>query len=75
MRNVWVNSQYAVLALTMLGQIAIGPNYYAGQGLWLVANLITFGRNFVLERPRADKVQGAFMLALTIVLMVSHAIV
>jgi hypothetical protein len=74
MRKIWVNSQYVVLALTMLGQIAIGSNYYVGQGLWLVANLITFGRNFVLERPRADKVQGGFMLALTIVLMVSHAI-
>lgn len=66
--------QYLVLALTIMGQVCIGIDYMLGQGLWLVANLITVGRNLGLERPRADKVQGVFMLALTCGLMVSHAI-
>lgn len=61
----WENVQYVVLFLTVVGQILIGINYFLGQGIWLLANAITVTRNVKLDRPRADKVQGWFMFALT----------
>lgn len=74
MSEQWEKVQYIVLALTVLGQVCIGASYYLGQGLWLVANAITVSRNIALDRPRADRVQGWFMLALTLGLMVSNYI-
>lgn len=61
----WETAQYLVLFLTVAGQVLIGVNYYWGQGAWLIANAITVTRNVKLERPKADKVQGWFMFALT----------
>lgn len=66
--------QYVVLALTIIGQVAIGVNYYAGQGIWLVSNIITVIRNIVLQRPRADKVWGWTMATLTFGLIVANII-
>lgn len=70
----WENAQYLVLFLTVVGQILIGANYYLGQGVWLVSNAITVSRNIKLDRPKADKVQGWFMFALTFGLIVTNAI-
>lgn len=71
----WERMQYVVLGLTIAGQVCIGVNYFLGQGLWLVANGITVCRNFKMHRPKADKVQGWFMLALTFGLIATNAIV
>lgn len=62
----WNRALYFVLALTILGQMTIGLSYLAGQGMWLVANLITVWRDVALDRPRADKVKDVCMLCLTI---------
>ena len=62
----WNRALYFVLALTILGQMTIGLSYLVGQGMWLVANLITVWRDFALDRPRADKVKDVCMLCLTI---------
>lgn len=70
----WETAQYLVLFLTVAGQVLIGVNYYWGQGAWLIANAITVTRNVKLERPRADKVQGWFMFALTCGLIVANVI-
>lgn len=69
------NVQYVVLFLTVVGQILIGVNYFLGQGTWLLANAITVTRNVKLDRPRADKVQGWFMFALTFGLIVANAFI
>lgn len=71
----WERSQYLVLILTIMGQVCIGANYFVGQGLWLIANAITVCRNSKMARPKADKVQGWFMLALTTGLIITNAIV
>lgn len=71
----WENVQYVVLFLTVVGQILIGVNYFLGQGTWLLANAITVTRNVKLDRPRADKVQGLFMFALTFGLIAANAFV
>ena len=70
----WETAQYLVLFLTVAGQVLIGVNYYWGQGAWLIANAITVTRNIKLERPKADKVQGWFMFALTCGLIVANII-
>lgn len=70
----WETAQYLVLFLTVAGQVLIGVNYYWGQGTWLIANAITVTRNVKLERPKADKVQGWFMFALTCGLIVANVI-
>lgn len=62
----WNRALYFVLALTILGQMTIGLSYLVGQGMWLVANLITVWRDVALDRPRADKVKDVCMLCLTI---------
>lgn len=71
-RTVWENLQYAVLALTIFGQITVGPAYLVGQGGWFVANVVAFVRDFALSRPTADKVKDAAMIALTLGLATAH---
>lgn len=71
----WENLQYTVLFLTVVGQVLIGVNYFLGQGTWLIANAITVTRNIKLERPKADKVQGWFMFALTFGLIAANAFI
>lgn len=64
-RKIWENIQYLGLALTIVGQIVIGPWWLLGQSLWEVANLISVSRDFALHRPTADKVKDICMTALT----------
>lgn len=71
----WENVQYFVLFLTVVGQILIGINYFLGQGTWLLTNAITVTRNIKLDRPKADKVQGWFMFALTFGLIAANAFI
>lgn len=70
----WENTQYGVLVLTVLGQILIGWNYFAGQSVWLLANGITVLRNAKLDRPHEDKNHGYFMFALTLGLIILNAV-
>lgn len=49
-------------------------NYFAGQGCWLVANLISVARCFVLHRPPADTVKESALTALTLGLIVYYAV-
>ena len=67
---VWENLQLLCLGLTIAGQILIS-NYIVGQSIWLVSNIICLARDFALNRPAADKVKNATMLALTATLCVN----
>ena len=71
----WENAQYAVLFLTIVGQVLIGVSYFLGQSTWLLANAITVTRNIKLDRPKADKVQGWFMFALTFGLIAANTFI
>lgn len=73
MVKLFENLQYLTLALTIAGQVLIGGNYFAGQGCWLVANLISVARCFVLHRPPADTVKESALTALTLGLIVYYA--
>lgn len=71
-RKVWENVQLLALALTIAGQIVVGPSYIIGQALWFTANLVSVVRNFMLHRPVADKVKDTALLALTAGLIVAY---
>lgn len=68
--KVWENLQLVVLGLTILGQLTVGPLFLLGQSVWLVANVISLVRDFVLRRPYADKLKNATMTAITVGIIV-----
>lgn len=68
----WEQLQLLTLALTIVGQCVIGGFFFLGQGIWLIANIISLIRDFKLNRPYADKVKNATMTAITIGIIASY---
>lgn len=66
---VWENLQVAVLGLTIAGQALVGGVYLIAQLIWLVANVVSLSRDFVLGRPMADKIKNGGLCGLTIALI------
>ena len=60
------NLQYVVLVALIVGQCTVGANFYLGQAVYLVANIIAVFRSFKLRRPAADKVKDCTCLAITV---------
>lgn len=69
-REFFENLQYVVLILLIVGQCTVGVNFYLGQGVYLIANVVAVARNFKLRRPAADKVKECSCLAITIGLII-----
>lgn len=67
---IWENLQVLVLALTIAGQALVGGLYLVAQCIWLIANVIAFSRNFILQRPLADKIKDGAMVGLTSALII-----
>lgn len=65
-RKFFENLQYIVLIGLIIGQCTVGVNFYFGQSVYLLCNLILVIRNFVLRRPPADKVKDCTCLGITI---------
>lgn len=65
MQKLFENLYFIVIALLVLAQCVVGPNYLFGQGLYLTANIISLIRCYVLDRPAADKVKDYACTALT----------
>jgi len=65
MKKFFENLYYVVIAILILAQCVIGPNYLFGQSLYLVANVISLARCYALDRPAADKVKDYACTALT----------
>lgn len=55
--KVFINFQYVVLALLIVGQCTVGIDFLIGQVVYLAANGISVARCYVLHRPAADKVK------------------
>ena len=72
--KVFENAQFLVLALLIVAQCVIGESFFLGQGLYLVANIISATRCFVLKRPLSDKVKDIACTGLTIGLIVLYMI-
>lgn len=66
MKKVITDLQYLVLLCLLIAQCIVGSNFYLGQFIYLIANGISVGRDFLLYRPKADKTKDICCLALTI---------
>lgn len=69
------NAQYVVLFCLIVAQCVVGKNFYLGQGIYLVANLISTVRCFVLGRPNADKFKDVACLAITLGLIIFNLLI
>ena len=69
------NLQLLGLGLTIIGQVLVRFDLaLVAQSLWLAANAIALGRDFYLQRPWADKIKNASLLALTLALVISFIV-
>lgn len=59
------NAAYLALCGTIVGQIVSTQSVLAAQLIWLIANFINVSRDYVLCRPRADKVRDWALTAIT----------
>lgn len=64
--KLFENLNYVVLIGLIIGQCIIGRWYLLGQCTYLLCNLISTTRSFVLKRPKADKIKDCSCTAITI---------
>lgn len=69
MKKLFENLNYFVLILLIVGQCTIGANWVVGQCIYLVANLISVSRCWILGRPVADKIKDCACLGITLGLL------
>lgn len=65
----WENLQFLTLVLLIVGQCTVGSMFYVGQGAYLIANIISVTRCFILKRPTSDKVKDIACMAITMGLL------
>lgn len=65
-KKFFENLQFVVLVGLIIGQCTVGSNFYLGQGVYLLCNIISTTRNFVLGRAVADKVKDCACLGITV---------
>jgi len=67
MKNkIFENLQYITLVSLIVAQCVVSSNFYLGQSIYLMANLLATIRNFTLGRPAADKVKDLSCLGITL---------
>lgn len=64
--RLFENLNYVVLMGLIIGQCIIGKWYLLGQCVYLLCNMISVTRSFVLKRPKADKIKDCSCTAITI---------
>jgi len=65
---------YAAIALTVIGQIVINISPIAGQGTWMVANVLYLIKAVKTNMGRAEIVRNVIMSAITTGLIILCAI-
>lgn len=65
MQTIWKELNYLVLIALIVGQCVVKADFLIGQFVYLFANLLSFTRCFVLERPIADKIKDGCCLGIT----------
>lgn len=65
MHKLIENAAYLVLMLTIAGQIVATGSVLVAQIIWLVANVISVARDYILSRPTADKVRDWALCGIT----------
>ena len=64
--KLWNSVGYLTLALIIIGQIAAGYIYLLAQFIYLVGNILSLIRGFVIKLPTADNIKNIFFTAVTI---------
>ena len=64
-QKVWKELNYLVLITLIVAQCVVKADFLIGQFVYLFANVISFSRCFILERPLADKIKDGCMLGIT----------
>lgn len=64
-QKVWKELNYLVLIVLIVGQVVVKADFFIGQLVYLGANILSFARCFVLQRPVADKIKDGCMLGIT----------
>lgn len=78
MKNLWHNKifweviGYCTLALSIVGQIAVGYIYIVAQFVYLAANGISAVRSFALNLPTANKTKDCTFFAITAGLIIIY---
>lgn len=67
---VWKELNYLVLITLITAQCVVKADFLIGQFVYLFANILSFARCFVLQRPVADKIKDGCMLGITVGLVV-----
>ena len=70
MTKIYELCGYLGIALTIIGQILIGLDYFAGQSCWLAANALYLFKAVKQQQDRAEIVRNVAMSAITLGLMV-----
>lgn len=65
MNKLVENAAYLVLMLTIAGQIVATGSVLMAQIIWLSANVISVVRDYILDRPMADKVRDWALCGIT----------
>ena len=65
MQTIWKELNYLVLIALIVGQCVVKADFLIGQFVYLFANVLSFTRCFVLERPIADKIKDGCCLGIT----------
>lgn len=67
---VWEIVAYVGLACCLMGQVMIGKMYLPAQCLYLVSNVSSVVRDFVIKMPKANKVRDICFTAITLALII-----
>lgn len=71
-KDSWENVGFIVMGLLLLGQIMVGWIFMAGQGAYLIGNILNVIRDFKLGRAKADKVKDICFTVITIGLIILY---
>lgn len=71
--KIWENLQLVVFIGTIMGQMLVGAFYFVAQSIWLACNALALTRNFVLDRPLADKIKDGGMCGVSLALIILRA--
>ncbi len=63
---VWKELNYLVLITLITAQCVVKADFLIGQFVYLFANILSFVRCFILQRPVADKIKDGCMLGITV---------
>lgn len=64
--TIFITLNYLVIGLLIVGQCIVGSDFIIGQCAYLIANIISVLRNFILKRPMADKIKDCSCTAITV---------